>query len=397
MATKKKTAKKAPAKKKAAAPAKNVKPKAPPKNAPLIEQITFAINKEFAKKDNLLLGEGFITRRLSDLPEHGVSEWIDTGSVLLNGVIGHPGIPVGKLTSILGKPSSGKTTLTIHLMVGAQRMGAQVILIEPECKFDPTRARRFTLKLDDVPYYTGLTLQEMFAIVINVCEINIRSGAKRPILIIVDSHSSLPTVKEVNLEDDESGGQPGQSAFVTSQYLTRVIQLLGPARTALVFVCQPKVKVETQGRGSFYGPKETYKAENPIYFHSALQLKTIRIGDVKVGETVVGIESIIRVVKSNIGSSKRQCVMRCLDTIGFDDTSSILDVAILNGLVVQYGGGYFRLVEDTNGDQKFRRATWPMVLDQHQDLRAKLFDLCNLEAKTVEPDSLELEGVVNDS
>jgi recombination protein RecA len=328
-------------------------------------------------------GVGFVAERLSSLPDCGVDSWLTTGSLLVDGVIQRPGIPEGKLTVIHGKPASGKTTLACHLIVEAVRVGWEVVIIDGEDKFDPSRLLRIAqakgveIDLNNITYARRCVLEQMFGLLIKTAKQAIggmqkqKKGAAdntakpkiiRPTLYIVDSHSSLPTYAEAELEDDEVKNQ-AWSARVTSHYLKRVIPLLGRARIALVFVCQPRQKI---GMTAYAATGDTFLAESPIRHHAILILKTTHIQLLKKGDEPVGIVAEVKCTKSNISSPHHACQVYCYNQTGIDESVPLLNLALRLNLVGFGKGGVYHLVSDKT--VAFRRETWWSILHEHPEL-----------------------------
>jgi recombination protein RecA len=328
------------------------------------------------------------TRRLSELPPCGVKEWVSTGSTLIDGVIGRPGVPVGRLTAIVGKPGFGKTTLTIHLMANAQRMGALVIACDTEGKLAPNRVAEMGVDLNNVLLYQQLYLEQVFALVHRVADVAIGTGAPQPILFVVDSHSGTPTKNEVDAEFDADRGEVASSARITSFNLRRLVGdgMIEKSRMALIFVCQPK---ENIGAGQGFGPvPETYIAERPINFHSSLILQVLGRS---ILEEKDGIEVKVRCTKSQIGPPFGECKVRIMNEGGIDECTSLLEVAIEHGLVKTTGGGYYGLDSQVlppgvdvsvvgtiaDGVLRFRKKNWKLILDTFPTLRRELFGYCS--------------------
>jgi len=346
--------------------------------ATLVKDIITAVEKDLQKDKSR--GKKYRIGTLSDIPPGGVREWISTGSILINGIIKRPGIPVGRLTVVTGRPSSGKTTLAAHLIAQAQKMDAIVMLIDSETKFfGSSRAANIGVDVNRARYIPGpIALEEVFGIIIRTIRVAIAKKSKKLFLIIVDSHSATPTRSDLNAVDKDKPPRVAASASVTSFYLKTVMSLLEEARVALVFICQPRVKV---GAMSFGPAPETFLAERPIMHHAVLALRMVKIGrlerTVRGKKQFFGIQTKVVCIKSNIGPSWGDCVVECRDDTGINETIPLLHLAIRHDIVRQMPDKYFRLSTDTHGTNKFRQQTWGRLLEVNPELLDRLSGICS--------------------
>jgi len=317
----------------------------------LREDIIEAVDKEFGKGT---------TQSLSSLWEVNAREWVSTGSLLINGVIHRPGIAVGGLTAIIGKPASGKSTLAQHLICETQRAGGLVILMDTEHCYDPPRAERIGVKNEDVLFYQDLCLEEAFSLIYRVADIGIKNKSPQQITIVLDSHSGTPTKAEVKADEDASRSEMGSSARVTSLHLRRMIGsgLLVKARIALVFVCQLKDNI------GGWGAPTTFMAEKPITYHALTILQCARRG---VLSSTDGIKTKVKVVKNKVGPPFAECEVEVLNDTGIDEASALLAASVELGILTVKGGGYYVL-----HDRTFRRKEWRGILEQSPELKMKL-------------------------
>jgi len=299
------------------------------------------------------------------MPDCGVGEWISTGSIILNASIRRPGIPVGRLTTIAGKAASGKTTLASHLIKSAQAMGALVVFADTEHAYDPERGARIGVNNSELLFCQDLCLEELFASIFSTIDVSLNTGAKRPILFVVDSHSGTATRAEVEADPDASRAEVASSARLTSLDLKRLIStgLLSRARVALVFICQLKMIISTWGGGG----GETYIADRPINYHSSLIIRLTRRSEMKSGD---GIVVKAKITKNKVGPPFAVCEFELFNEDGIDDSRALLELAVVNKLATLKGGGYY-----TMGDQTFRKKEWRAMLTKDPGLRRELFGL----------------------
>jgi len=296
-----------------------------------------------------------------DCTDDGVAEWLTTGSLVLNAAIQRPGIPVGRVISILGKPSSGKSTLCYSLMRETQALGGLVILMDTEHTYSPDRASRIGVKNEEVLFYQDLSLEQAFALVTQVADLNIHDGSPRLVTVILDSHSSTPTKAEVEMDDDATRTEIATSARLTSIHLKRLVGtgMLTRARVTLVLVSQQKSAVMG------WGENISYVAKSPIHFHSSLQLKFSAKGKLDKDE---GIKVKVKVSKSKVGPPFGECEFDVLNDTGLSDERILLVEAVNHGLITTKGGGYY-----VYGETKFRKRMWLQVLAETPQLRRELF------------------------
>ena len=316
------------------------------------------------------------TLSLTDIPDSGVSEFISTGSMAINAAIHRPGIPIGMLTTIQGKPAAGKTTLATSIIKCVQQQGGLAILIDTEHTYDPERARRMGVENGDVIFLQDMCLEDAFTTVYRACDTAIKRGSPQPILTILDSHSSTATkaevgyvpkegdkegVKKSEVEDASSRGEVGSSARITSLNLRRLMSsgMLVNARMALVFICQLKQDI------SFgFGPKDTFLAKNPIMYHSNVVLRMARKKTLGPDE---GIRAIIKVVKNKVGPSFSECEVD-ITADGIDESGVLFDVAVEHNIIAVKGGGWC-----TMDGERFKKRLWSKILEGKPDLQRTLW------------------------
>lgn len=334
------------------------------------------VDATFAKSTPL--GGGVVAKRMSDIPDACSNEWVSTGSMFINGVIGHPGIPIGHVVALIGQSGSGKTTQLVQLMKEAQKKKYTTVYIDGEKKFDPSRSRAMGLDNKKVLYYDQVTLEQMFGIVLKLCHMSLKKKAadRVPTVICVDSHSSLMTGKEHSQKEGELDRKKfiAESASTTSFGLARIKPLLWDAKITLVLVCQP-----TQNIGAQFA-SDTYKSKRKIDHYSIIRLKYTRIGTLKPveGEPPIGSRVKVRLEDSRISPPLRECVINCMNSTGFDDTEALLNFCVDHGLVT-IGGGWFRLVKSP--DTPFRRKEFLAMYEADEDLRKEIASIMNGEVE----------------
>lgn len=341
-----------------------------------LEDIVKAITSAFGK------GSAF---KMTELPETGVTGWTSTGCSAINKLIGRDGIPDGRVTTIIGPPSSSKTTLLTHIMAEHQKRGGIPFYWNTECSYEPTRAERMGLDLERVVISQPGTCEEAFEMLGVIAE---NSSGQHPILIGWDTFSATPLRSEVYgtgeagkkrerdgiIDPDVSmgGHSLGEHSRLTSQQLRKLQGRMEQKNITLVTVLQSKMKI-----GLVWGSGITYLAEKPWYFYSNVQLECRQVGKVKSGETVVGIQVKITCRKNKVGPPFKECIIDCLFEDGLDSSGSLLERAVEIGMVQVTSKGRFAYTGSDGELVKFTRAgkkglNWKKLLEQYPQIRSYL-------------------------
>jgi len=330
----------------------------------LVQSIVQNFNKEF--------GPG-ASCTLDSSEQVEVSGWISTGCSLLDAAIGKPGIPLGRITSVSGKPSVGKTTVVNHLLAQAQVIGGVAVLFDTEFSYDVDRARRIGVQSDLIVSQPG-TIEACFQRAISLINYVRSAKVNVPILIAWDTVSATPTEAEVKGGDDlaklgKSMGDPypmGSHAKAISAGLRKLVSVLSKQRVAIVLVNQFKEDIGAWSYG------DTHLGWRPIRFHSSLCLD-VSLGGPRVeeGGRPVGITTKVRVAKNKVAPPFREAVFPIMFEDGIDEVGSILDAAIEAKIVTVKGGGYLDWEKKT-----FRRKEWKGICtdDVYQRMRKLVFN-----------------------
>jgi len=270
-------------------------------------------------------GKGTVIK-LSDRANQQVDA-IPTGSITLDNALGIGGVPRGRVTEIYGPESSGKTTLTLHLIAAVQKAGGIAAFIDAEHALDTSYAAKIGVQIDDLLLSQPNDGEQA----LEIAEKLIASGAID--LVVVDSVAALTPRAEL---DGEMGDQQmGLQARLMSKALRKLTGVVSTTNTALVFINQLREKI-----GSFAGPTETTTGGKALKFYASIRMDIRRIGAIKDKDEVIGNETRVKVVKNKLAPPFREAKFEIIYNVGIDDTGSILDMAVEYAMVRKSGAFY---------------------------------------------------------
>ena len=284
-------------------------------------------------------GKGAIMR-LGDASANMNVEVIPTGIIPLDIALGVGGVPRGRIIEIYGPESSGKTTVTLHMIAQAQKDGGIAAFIDAEHALDPVYAKKLGVDIDNLLVSQPDTGEQALEIV----EALVRSGAID--LIVVDSVAALTPKAEI--DGDMGDSHVGLLARLMSQAMRKLTGILSKSRTTAIFINQIREKV-----GVMYGNPETTTGGRALKFYSSVRLEVRRVDSVKQGSDVVGNHTRVKVVKNKVAPPFKQAEFDIMYGEGVSRESSIIDIAadleILNksGSWYSYNGNRLGQGKDT--------------------------------------------------
>ncbi|MDD3115186.1 MAG: recombinase RecA [Anaerovibrio sp.] len=287
-------------------------------------------------------GKGAIMR-LGDAAANMNVEVISTGILPLDIALGVGGIPRGRIIEIYGPESSGKTTVTLHMIAEAQRQGGVAAFIDAEHAMDPVYAKNLGVDIDNLLISQPDTGEQALEIV----EALVRSGAID--IIVVDSVAAL--VPRAEIEGDMGDAHVGLLARLMSQAMRKLTGIISKSRTTAIFINQIREKV-----GTMYGNPETTTGGRALKFYSSVRLDVRKFDVVKQGTSILGNRTKVKVVKNKVAPPFKVAEFDIMYGEGVSKESSVIDIAadleILNksGSWYSYNGNRLGQGKDTVKD-----------------------------------------------
>ena len=250
-----------------------------------------------------------------------------TGSLGLDIALGVGGLPRGRVIEIYGPESSGKTTLTLHVIAEAQKKGGVCAFVDAEHALDPIYARKLGVNLNDLLISQPDTGEQA----LEITDTLVRSGAVD--VLVIDSVAALTPRAEIEGEMGDS--QPGLQARLMSQALRKLTASISRSNTMVIFINQIRMKI-----GVMYGSPETTTGGNALKFYASVRLDIRRIGAIKEGEQVVGNQTRVKVVKNKVAPPFKQVEFDIMYGEGVSKVGELIDLGAKAG-VVEKSGAWF--------------------------------------------------------
>ena len=264
--------------------------------------------------------------KLGDKPRVGVDA-IPTGSIGLDAALGVGGLPRGRIIEIFGPESSGKTTLSLHVIAEAQKMGGICAFIDAEHAMDPEYSERLGVKINDLLISQPDTGEQALEIV----ESLVRSGKMD--VIVIDSVAALTPKDEI--EGDMGAHHVGKQARLMSQALRKLTAIVAKSKTVVIFINQIRMQI-----GIMFGNPETTPGGKALKFYTSVRLDIRRIAQIKKGEEIMGGRIRVKVVKNKVAAPFKQTEFDLMYNEGISREGEIIALGEKMGIVSKSGTSY---------------------------------------------------------
>jgi recombination protein RecA len=331
-----------------------------------IEAAVSQIEKQFGKGSVMKLGQKEAAVKIPAIP---------TGSIAFDLALGIGGFPRGRVVEIFGPEATGKTTLALHVIAEAQKLGGQAAFIDAEHALDPTYAGSVGVDVDNLlisqPDYGEQGLE--------IAEVLVRSGAVD--VVVVDSVAAL--VPKAELEGEMGDAHMGLQARLMSQALRKLTAIVARSKTCFIFVNQIREKI-----GIFIGNPETTTGGRALKFYSSMRIDIRRITSLKEGDSVVGNRVKVKIVKNKMAPPFREAEFDIIYGHGISKEGDLVDCGVNFGLIEKTGTWYsFRGERIGQGRDNVKK-----LLKENPELAAGLEAEVRKKAGLVREEKEEKEG-----
>ena len=312
------------------------------------------IEKQFGKGSIMKLGEANAKMAVDVIP---------TGALSLDLALGVGGLPRGRVVEIFGPESSGKTTVALHVVAEAQKMGGVAAFIDAEHALDPIYAKALGVNIDDLLVAQPDTGEQG----LEICEALVRSGAVD--VVVIDSVAAL--VPRAEIEGEMGDAHVGLHARLMSQALRKLTGAISKSNTCVIFINQIREKV-----GVMFGSPETTTGGRALKFYSTIRLDVRRQESLKQGQEIVGSRTRVKVVKNKIAPPFKQADFDIMYGEGISREGTIIDVAAEMEIIAKSGAWYSyngeRLGQGRENVKDFLRQNPAISNEIEQAIRANM-------------------------
>jgi len=313
-----------------------------------LDKVIEEIKKQTKDPDAIMrLGDG--NKKLKDI------EVISTGSLALNTAIGIGGVPKGRIVEIYGPESSGKTTLTLHIIAEAQKSGGNAAFIDVEHALDPVYAEKIGVDVQNLLISqpdTGEQALEITESLVKSCKLDV---------LVIDSVAAL--VPQAEIDGTMGDSHMGLQARLMSQAMRKLTGIVSKSKTCVIFINQIRHKI-----GIMFGNPETTTGGNALKFYSSLRLEIRRKGQIKDGDSIVGNRTIVKVAKNKLAPPFQKVEFDILYGQGISYEGDLIEKAIEANALIQ-SGSWFSYKENkvAQGKENLRQK-----LKEDKKLRSEL-------------------------
>ncbi|MBB5156251.1 recombinase RecA [Saccharopolyspora phatthalungensis] len=339
---------------------------ATPDKGKALELALAQIDKQYGKGSVMRLGD----------ESRAPIEVIPTGSISLDVALGIGGLPRGRIVEIYGPESSGKTSVALHAVANAQKLGGTAAFIDAEHALDPEYAKAIGVDTDALLVSQPDTGEQA----LEIADMLIRSGALD--IIVIDSVAAL--VPRAEIEGEMGDSHVGLQARLMSQALRKLTSALYNAKTTAIFINQLREKV-----GVMFGSPETTTGGKALKFYSSVRLDVRRIETLKDGSDAVGNRTRVKVVKNKVAPPFKQAEFDIIYGVGISREGSLIDMGVEQGIIRKSGAWYTyegdQLGQGKENARKFMRENPDVANEIEKRIKEKLGIGATLDAENAEP------------
>src|SRR5215469_8121905 len=312
----------------------------------MLEAAVAQIEKQYGKGSIMRLGNKDVLVPVSVIP---------TGSISIDAALGVGGLPRGRVIEIYGPESGGKTTLTLHVIAEAQKMGGIAAFIDAEHALDPIYARKLGVDVDNLLVSQPDNGEQA----LSIAEALIRTNAVD--IIVVDSVAAL--VPKAELEGDMGEPQMGLQARLMSQALRKLTAIVNKSKTCLIFINQIREKI-----GVMFGNPETTTGGRALKFYASIRIDIRRVQAIKEGDRVVGSRTRAKVVKNKVAAPFREAEFDIIYGEGISREGDLLDLGVARN-ILEKSGTWISFKGERLGQG---RENARLFLRENADIRSKI-------------------------